>query len=129
MNRIDVDGYKWDQILKDAAKWFFNEKEYLKNLLRHTNGYDSFMKSMVEIHYTALEKYILSAKGGRELTLKEKMLIKTYCLGAVGFACEWIMGQYEATPDEVAGVLNDSLPGGLKKYVINTRENSWNLSQ
>ncbi len=117
MDRVDADNYKWDQILRDAANWFYDEKEYLINLLRNTNGYDSFMRNMVEIHYTALEKYIISANRDHLPDIREKMLIKTYCMGVVGLACEWILGKYEAAPDEMAGVFDDALPEPLKKII------------
>ncbi len=118
MDRMDTTSYKWKQILLDTANWFYEEKEYLVNLLRHTNGYDSFLQHMVEIHYKALEKFIISANENRALDTKEKMLIRTYCLGTVGLACEWILGQHAATPEEIMSVYEDALPESLKKYLF-----------
>ncbi|MCR4818899.1 MAG: TetR/AcrR family transcriptional regulator [Fretibacterium sp.] len=129
MGRMDTNSYdKWKQTLREAANWFYNEKEYLINLLRHTDGYDSFMRHMVEIHYSALKKYILSVNGNHELDTKEKMLVRAFCLGAVGLVCEWILGQYRVTPEEIAGVCEEALPEPLKKHLLQTRENGFNLS-
>ncbi|MCR5481436.1 MAG: TetR/AcrR family transcriptional regulator [Clostridia bacterium] len=118
MTGADAESCKWSRILLDAANWFYGEKEYLKNLLMNTKGYDSFLRNMVEIHYTALGKYVFPDGGNSETNIKDKMLVRTYCLGTVGLVCEWILGEYDATPEEIASVCGDAFPQPLKKYLI-----------
>ncbi|MBQ6171710.1 MAG: TetR family transcriptional regulator [Clostridia bacterium] len=118
-DKINVSGYEWKQTLSDAAVWFSSEKEYLANLLQHTTGHDSFMRYMVEINYTSLEKYILAAVNKRSLTAMEKMTARTYCLGTVGITCEWILGKVNASIGEISELYLNTVPDLLKKYLLN----------
>ena len=72
---------------------------------------------MAEINSSSLEKYILSVNGNKKLTHEEMMCVKIYCFGLVGLACEWIMGQIDATVEEIAGIYEQSSPEPLKKYL------------
>ena len=118
MSRINTDTYKWKQTLRDGAAFFHEEKEYLINLLKHTNGHDFFVNYMVDINYEAMEKYIFSANGNHALDREEKMLLRTYCLGTVCLTCEWLLGQHKATPNEIADIYEKVLPEPLKKYLL-----------
>ena len=118
MDQISTDNYIWKQTLYDGARLYNEQKDYLVNLLQHTSGHDSFIRYMTEINSAALEKYILSVNGNQKLTHQEKMLVKMYCLGLVGLACEWILGRIDATVEEIAEVYEQSIPEPLKKYLL-----------
>ncbi len=118
VDQTGADDYQWKQTLYDGARLYDENKDYLVNLLQHTSGHDSFMRYMAEINYAALEKYILSVNGNRELTHDEMMCIKMYCHGFVGLGCEWILGQIDATIEEIAEVYEQSIPEPLKKHLL-----------
>ena len=118
VDRVGEDGYLWKQTLYDGARMYNENKDYLANLLKHTSGHDSFMRYMAEINSAALEKYILSVNGNKQLTHEEMMCVKIYCFGLVGLACEWIMGQIDTTIVEIAGFYEQSIPEPLKKYLL-----------
>ena len=118
MDQISTDDYMWKQTLYDGARLYNEKKDYLVNLLQHTSGHDSFIRYMTEINSSALEKYILSVNGNQKLTHEETMLVKMYCLGLVGLACEWILGRIDATVEEIAEVYEQSIPEPLKKYLL-----------
>ena len=59
-------GYEWKQILWDVALLFNEQKDYLRNLLLHTSGYESFSRYMKQIHIERLSKCILDACGELE---------------------------------------------------------------
>ena len=118
VSRVGEGDYLWKQTLYDGARLYNDNKAYLANLLKHTSGHDYFMRYMAQINCDALEKYILSVNGNRELTHEEMMCIKIYCFGFVGLACEWIMGQIETTPDEIAKIYERSIPDPLKNYLL-----------
>ena len=88
------------------------------NLFSNTSGYDSFMRHIIEIHYAALEKYILSVNKKRELEVKEKLLLRTYCIGTLGVAGEWVSGRYTVTKEEIVNVWEAALPKELEKYFV-----------
>ena len=46
------------------------------------------------------------------------MYSRTYCFGMVCLTCEWILGKYEATAEELAEILENSLPLPLRNYLL-----------
>lgn len=118
VDRVGEDDYVWTQTLYDGARMYNENRDYLSNLLKHTSGHDFFMRYMVEINSASLEKYILSVSGKKKLTHEEMMCVKMYCFGLVGLACEWIMGQIDATTEEIAKIYEQSIPEPLKKYLL-----------
>lgn len=117
MGRINGKDYSWVQTLRDGAAHYSEEREYLANLLLHTSGHDAFVHYMADINYGELEKHILSVRGKQTLDEKTAMLIRTYCLGTVCLSCEWILGKYQATPEELAEVYETALPPSLWELV------------
>ena len=117
MDRVDMAEYEWRQTLIDGANYFYKDKKYLANLLLNTTGYDSFVYNMSETHYNSLEKCVIEASGSEHLDEKTKMCIRLYCLGTTCLTCEWILGKYKATPQELAEVYENSLPAPLREYL------------
>jgi len=122
MDRIDQDGYEWKQTLLDGALQFQKEKGILKNLLLHTSGHDSFVRYMTEINSGELTRYILRAAGRETLDRKTEMYIRLYCMGTVCLTCEWILGQYEAAPEELAEIYENALPAPLRPFLYKKGE-------
>ena len=118
MNKIGVDGYAWEQTLIEGARGFYEHKQYLANLFLHTSGMDSFVQYMTEINYNALKKHVLEVTRRETLDEKTDMYIRLYCMGTVSLTCEWILGKYEASPDELAEVYKNSLPLPLHRYLL-----------
>lgn len=73
---------------------------------------------MKQRHFTVLEKRILDTSGKEELDIKTEMYVKTYCQGTVELICDWIMGVYDVSPEELAQVFEDCLPLPLHKYLL-----------
>lgn len=117
MDRIGVDDYLWSQTLTEGVNYFEQNKAYLANLFQHTNGHDSFVRNMTEINYEALKGYILKSGKISELDEKTDMYIRIYCLGTVNLVCEWILGKYHVTKQELAEILENSLPEPLRQYL------------
>jgi AcrR family transcriptional regulator len=113
------DDYSWNQTLVDGAISFLEQREYLANLFLHTGGHDSFIRYMTDINFCALKKHILKNSGKSELDEKTEMYIRIYCLGTVNLTCEWILGKYKVTPEELAEIYEKSLPSPLYRYLYN----------
>ncbi len=118
MDRIGVDEYEWKQTLLDGAKRFQEEKDYLTNLLLHTSGHDSFIRYMTEINYAELMKYLKKTNGRKELDKEIALCARLYCMGTVCLTCEWILGKYGETPEELADIYEKSLPLPLHPYLL-----------
>ncbi|MCR4724329.1 MAG: TetR/AcrR family transcriptional regulator [Clostridia bacterium] len=115
--QVDGSSGSWGQALKDAAGYYAAHKEYLKNLLLHTTGYDSFFRYMIEINCDRLKKSILLASRGDTPEEKTEMLIRGYCFGTVSLTCEWILGKYAATGAGLAEIYEKLLPDALRQYL------------
>lgn len=110
--------YEWKRTLMEGALLFNDQKEYLKNLLLHTNGLDSFSRYMKNIHFESLKKCVLYASGQKELDVKTEMYVREYCQGTVDLTCDWIMGAYDVTPEELAEVYENTLPIPLRGFLL-----------
>lgn len=118
MDQTENVDYEWKTTLIEGALLFNDQKEYLKNLLLHTNGLDSFSRNMKQIHFDSLKKCVLDASGLKELDVKTEMYVRTYCEGTVDLICDWVMGMYDASPEELAEVFENCLPVPLHKYLL-----------
>jgi len=45
------------------------------------------------------------------------MFIRLYCFGTVSLTCEWIVGKYSISREELTDVYEHALPEGLQKYL------------
>ena len=118
VGQTEREDYPWKQILWDVAFLYNEQKEYLRNLLLHTGGYASFSRHMKQLHIESLTKCVLDASGRTELDVKTEMYVRTYCQGTVDLSCDWIMGAFQVTPEELAAVFEDCLPLPLQKYLL-----------
>ncbi|MBO5520209.1 MAG: TetR/AcrR family transcriptional regulator C-terminal domain-containing protein [Eubacterium sp.] len=118
MDRIGQDRYEWKQTLLDGAIQFQKEKEVLTNLLLHTSGHESFVQYMTDINSSELTRYIKKASGKETLDQTTEMYIRLYCMGTVCLTCEWILGKYDASPEELAAIYENSLPDPLKPFLL-----------
>lgn len=113
MARLSEKDASWKQTLMNWAEYFQTEKEYLANLFLHTSGHDSFIQYMTEIHYRAFANHLLVISKLKELDEKTSLLARTYCFGTVYLSCEWIIGKYDVTPDELAEIYENAVPQPL----------------
>ena len=118
MNQIGKDGYSWQQTLLDGAYQFQKAKAYLTHLFLHTPGHDSFIRYMAEINHDALKQHILKSTGKAALDEMTEMYVRIYCLGTVSLTCEWILGKYSVTPEELAQIYVRSLPEPLRPFLL-----------
>ena len=103
----------WRQSLSDAADYYYEQREYLANLLTNTSGYDSFIRYMTEIHFGALMNRIRAASDPDEPDQRTRMLVRLYAYGTVMLTCEWILGKYPVSRQTLTEVYAASLPEPL----------------
>jgi len=112
------DSYSWEHGMIDGVQWYYAEKEYLANLFQHTSGHDSFIRYMTEINCEAIKKIIQKSGKKETLTRQEELYVRFYCLGIVSLTCEWILGTFESTAEEIADIYINSLPAPLHRYLL-----------
>ena len=117
VDKLEYSEGSWKNVLTEVAKYFEDQRGYLSNLLLHTNGYDSFVNNMTQIHYERLRFLILQVAPGNKLDIMTEMYIREYCYGTVHLTCEWILGKYKVRFDELTQVYINTLPEPLNKYL------------
>ena len=118
VDKLEYTEGSWKQVLTEVAKYFDKHRDYLSNLLLHTNGYDSFVNNMTQIHYERLRFLIQKVAPGNQLSEMTEMYIREYCYGTVHLTCEWILGKYKISFDELTQVYVNSLPAPLNQYLL-----------
>lgn len=118
MDDYSAEDSDWFSVCLNTARFFDEEKEYLKNLLLHTTGYDSFVNNMKRIHSDVVRKWILKTQGAEALDTETEMYVRAYCHGTVDLSCDWILGKYDVTVEQLAEVYENCMPDPLRKYLI-----------
>lgn len=110
-----IDGkYIWRETLLDGALYYWENRDYIKNLCMNTSGHNSFARYMAQTNITLLKSEIQRA-GGKPVDRQAELLIAIYCHGTVNFVCEWILGNVDATPQLMAKAFEDALPPMLRE--------------
>ena len=118
MERMDGTVTGWEKALLEYAELVAEQRDYLRNLLMHTSGLDSFSRYMKQIHFEGLRRFVLDASGMAELDVRTEMYARTYCQGVTDLICDWVMGAYDVTPQELAEVLDGCLTMHLRRYLV-----------
>ena len=117
VDKLEYTEGSWKKVLTEVAKYFEEQRDYISNLLLHTNGYDSFVHNMTQIHYERLRYLILKVAPENKLDEMTEMVIRVYCYGTVHLTCEWILGKYKVSFDELTQVYVNTLPEPLNQYL------------
>lgn len=118
VDKLEYNETSWIKVLTEVAKYYGEQRNYLSNLLLHTNGYDSFVNNMTQINYERLRLLILKVAPDNKLDEMTDMYIRAYCYGTVHLTCEWILGKYKVSLNELTQVYINTLPEPLKQYLI-----------
>ena len=117
MDRVGVDNYQWKNTLTDGVNFFQKNKEYILNLIQHTNGHDAFVRHMTEANIKLFSKCILQSAGMKELDPDTGVYVRLYCYGTVQVMCEWIMGKMECDGPHLAALFEGALPEPLRRFL------------
>lgn len=120
MDPFGKDRSRWKEILSGTAEYYSRHKSYLANLLLHTSGYDSFLRYMTEIHVESLTSCLKQPAAPQPAAVQTadktaEMYVRIYCMGTVGFTCEWILGKHDLTTTELAEIYQKALPEALRR--------------
>ena len=117
MGRIDNKNYLWKDTLLDGARYYAENREFIKNALKHTSGQDSFIE-YVRRRNTEFLKAEVQKKLMTEFIPDEIMgMIEVYVYGTVQYMLKWLMSDMHLPPEQVADIWEKSLPEPLKQYL------------
>lgn len=117
MEKLEEEGYYWENFLQDIMKFFFETRKYIANLLNNTKGQEKFIVSMAHINVGLMRKEIKKTVEDKEVGFDIEQYIKLYCYGAAWLIDEWITTGYPMSPSQMAEVCNNSLPAPLLPYM------------
>lgn len=124
LDQMKGDAQSWRQTLANAAAYYQQHKQYLANLLTHTTGYDSFIVNMTTIHQKILLKTLERLSAPEPPDESIQIYLRIYCYGTVLFSCDWILGKYSLTEQELADVYETALPEPLARYIRKMNESA-----
>lgn len=117
MSKIDKNGYRWKDTLLEGARYYYSNRGYIINALKHTSGQDSF------VGYVTANNIEMLAKEVRRKLMTEYIppeiygLIKMYVYGTVHFMLDWLIEDSALSPEQVAQMWEDGLPQPLQQYL------------
>ncbi|MCR5663065.1 MAG: TetR/AcrR family transcriptional regulator [bacterium] len=114
MRSLDFEKSAWRQALLMNAQYHCDHKEYLINLFQHTSGVYSFEQYMAEVSVRYLSEFIL--KNAKELDKLSERCLWAYCYGCVRNCRDWLLGKFDAAPEDMAHIYEMAMPEILKQY-------------
>ena len=117
MSKIDKDGYRWRDTLLDGARYYYDNRSYIINALKHTSGQDSFVGYVTRNNIEVLAKEVRRKLMTEYLPPEIYGLIKIYVCGTVHFMLDWLMEETSLTPEQVAQMWEEGMPQPLKQYL------------
>lgn len=117
VNKIDGENYMWQDTITDAFKFFLENKEFLKNLVLHTSGQDSFIRYVTRSSTRLTAEYIKRANNLIELPKEIEFFIKFYCYGVVCTFCEMLLSPIPVSDEDFVKAVEKALPEPLKKFL------------
>ncbi|MBQ8922867.1 MAG: TetR/AcrR family transcriptional regulator C-terminal domain-containing protein [Oscillospiraceae bacterium] len=117
MSKIDRDGYKWRDTLLDGARYYYENRSYIINALKHTSGQGSFVEYVTRSNTELLAKEVRRKLMTEYLPPELYGLIKMYVYGTVYFMLDWLLHDTGQTPEQVAQLWEDGLPEPLRKHL------------
>ena len=118
ISKIGTDGYLWKDAVLDELIEYRDNKDYIRNLLLNTVGYDSFIYNMTKANINLLKKHILSVSGLKQLDPDIVIYIKMYCYSTVSASCAWLLGDIQCDAEHLAKLFERSVPLPLKEYLF-----------
>ncbi|MDD6512167.1 TetR/AcrR family transcriptional regulator [Sharpea azabuensis] len=108
-------GKDWKASMKEGYLYLNDQKKYMRNLLLHTSGLDSFIRYMA---YTSVELITDRIFIKEELDQNLKAIIKIYAYGSVALTCDWLLDEEKMDIDQVVDIMILALPERLKVLLL-----------
>ena len=117
VKKIDSENYALQDSITDIIKYFFDNRDFLKNLMMNTSGQNSFINYVAQFHVKILSDYIKRKKNLENLPPNIEIFVKVYCFGTVCTLCEILLKPFSISMDELVEIFENALPHPLKKFL------------
>lgn len=122
MDRIGSGGYEWRDSLADGLNYFLENREFLRNLVEHTGGQDSFLNYVARFNVKILSDHLRRTQHWEELPPDVEIFVKVYCYGTVCMFIELLTNPLPMPAVEFVGLIEKSLPEPLRKFLYKPAE-------
>lgn len=113
---VDDANYTWADYTLETIRYSWENKEYLKNLLDNTKGYQSYFHHVTDRTFAIYSDYIVRKFGEKAMTDDMKIYLRYSVYGSVQLVCAWIMGEFEATPEHLTELISNCVIEPLKVF-------------
>ena len=117
MSKIDKDGYRWRDTLLDGARYYYDNRSYIINALKHTSGQDSFFRYMSTANVDLLCREVARKLGKDDIPEELRVSILVFGYGTAQLICEWLTGLHPYSADQLTALLTGALPEMLTPYL------------
>ncbi|MGO5148714.1 TetR-like C-terminal domain-containing protein [Bifidobacterium boum] len=93
----------WPEIIAFGLQYLDEQRAYLRNLLEHTSGHESFFGYMPSVNTQMLADGISRRSDGMALPEGLQVFIDIYAAGVTELICEWLLGRRMILPRPVPG--------------------------
>lgn len=93
----------WPEIIAFGLQYLDEQRAYLRNLLEHTSGHESFFGYMPSVNTQMLADGISRRSDGMALPEGLQVFIDIYAAGVTELICEWLLGRRMIPPRPVPG--------------------------
>ena len=97
--------------------YFLANKDFLKNLIMHTSGQNSFVNYVAQFNVKILSDYIKRSKKIETLSPDTEIFVQVYCYGTVCTLCEMLIKDFPVPVEKFVELIEKSLPEPLKKFL------------
>lgn len=117
MGRIGKDNYPWSRSLYDGLHHFWDKKDYMKNLLLHTSGYDAFVRHLTDANVNILRTYVLESSGKTALDDDLMIYIQMYVFATVQTIGKWLTDEITCDVTHLGQLFENIVPDPLRPYL------------
>ena len=83
--------YEWRDTIRDAIRYFSENRAFMLNALHHTSGQDSFIRHVERVNTGLLTTEVKKSLGAKPVPPAVQYAIKDYCSGTVRAIFDWLM--------------------------------------
>ena len=117
VDKIGEDGYLWRNTLLDGLRFYEENRNFMVNALKHTNGRDSFINQINEADIAFTTAQISKKLGGKKVPDDLSRMVKIYCYGTGQYLCDWLMDSKPIPAEKAAEAMEACIPEALKPYL------------
>lgn len=117
LEQLNERGVGLEAATERICAYYMEQQEYVRNLLAHTSGRDSFVRYMAHANAEMMERELRRISGEDAIDEGVAFCIRSYCLDTTAVVCEWIEGGCKLPTKRLAHLCMEALPAPLSRLL------------